>query len=254
MTANNFSYVVTDILPQELVILILDFLDKVSIFALSRTSKQYFQNKIIESYNKLDMNTIRTNAVENGHTNLFEWLVPPNEIRYGMYYMKLVCEKGHLDILTYLHKNGCDLNISQCAAAAGNGHLYILQYLHENGCHWGMRVCYNAVCYGDLDILKYLHANKCPWDEDACFYAAIKGHLNVLKYLHENGCPWDNTICYGAAEHGNLEILQYLHENGCPWDKRVLICAVRSGGKTPLSIKPGSSRSGYNINVSRSDR
>ena len=99
--------------------------------------------------------------------------------------------------------------------AAGNGNLDMIKYLHENGCLWDVQTCMRAANNNRLEVLKYLRENGCPWNEWTCCMAALNGHLDVLKWAHEIGCPWDDWTCRSAA---NLEILKYARENGCPWN------------------------------------
>ena len=49
-------------------------------------------------------------------------------------------------------------------AAASRGHLEVLKYLHENGCPWDEKTCEAAAVGGDyhLDVLEYARANGCP--------------------------------------------------------------------------------------------
>ena len=136
---------------------------------------------------------------------------------------------GHLDVLKYLHENGCPWDKSTCERAAIGGHLNVLKYAHENGCPWDEETCRNAAWGGHLDVLKYAHENGCPWDERTCLWAALRGHLNVLKYAHENGCPWNEWTCGVAARGGHLDVLKYLHENGCPWDETTCREAAEGG-------------------------
>ena len=72
-----------------------------------------------------------------------------------------------------------------------NGNLEILKYLHENGCPWDEDSCYNASENGNLEVLKYLHENNCPWNSNSSAAASHNKQLECLKYLHENGCPWN---------------------------------------------------------------
>ena len=76
-----------------------------------------------------------------------------------------------------------------CAEMAQNGNLELLQFLHENGCPWDEDTCSEAALGGHLECLKYAHDNGCPWDESTCFIAAFYGHLECLKYARENWCP-----------------------------------------------------------------
>jgi len=102
--------------------------------------------------------------------------------------------------------------------AVNHGMIDMLIFLHENGCPWKLPACHFAAFNGHLDCLKYLHENGCPWDELCCNNATENGHLEVLKYLHENGCPWNSFCCEYATQNRHVEILKYLHENGCTWD------------------------------------
>ena len=49
-----------------------------------------------------------------------------------------------------------------CARMAENGNLELLQFLHENGCPWGNLTCSRAAKNGHLECLKYAHENGCP--------------------------------------------------------------------------------------------
>ena len=64
-----------------------------------------------------------------------------------------------------------------------NGFLDLLKYLHENGCPLSKYMCSTAAVHGHLKILKYAHENGCMWDEITCLNAAYHGHLKILKYL-----------------------------------------------------------------------
>ena len=66
-----------------------------------------------------------------------------------------------------------------CAEMAQNGNLELLQFLHENGCPWDIRTCSWAALYGHFECLKYAHEKGCPWDEYTCSNAAYNGHSNV---------------------------------------------------------------------------
>jgi len=85
-------------------------------------------------------------------------------------------------------------NCNSCENASERGHLEVLIYLHENGCFWNENCCVNASSNGGLECLKYLHENGCPWNENCCENASWKVHLDVLNYLHKNGCPWNKIV------------------------------------------------------------
>ena len=127
---------------------------------------------------------------------------------------------GHLEVLQWLHANGCPLGANTCMYAARGGHLEVLQWLRANGCPWGRNTCSGAAEGGHLEVLQWARVNGCPWDEDTCRFAAQGGHLEVLQWAHANGCPWDELTCYWAAYGGHLEVVQWARANGCPWDRQ----------------------------------
>ena len=72
-----------------------------------------------------------------------------------------------------------------CARMALNGNLDLLKYLHENGCPWNEATCTCASLVGHLECLKYAHEHGCPWNEFTSSESALRGHLECLKYAHE---------------------------------------------------------------------
>ena len=165
--------------------------------------------------------------IENDHVNLVAWMEPYcrlftlNIVRK---YCKKAAESGSFESLKYIHTY-YSLNISSCEYimddAVDGGNLNLIKYLHDNGCDWDEKTCTYAAFNNNLDILKYLHENECPWNEKACLAACHNDHVDILKYLHENGCPRDSHACHIACHNGHLEIFKYLHENGCSLDEVV---------------------------------
>ena len=58
-------------------------------------------------------------------------VVPGARHSFDEYACNNAAKYGHLEVLKYLHENGCP-----CTEAARNGKLNCLKYLHENGCPW----------------------------------------------------------------------------------------------------------------------
>ena len=90
---------------------------------------------------------------------------------------RYAAEGGHLEMQTCT-RTGAGESIRA-------GHLEVLKYLHENGCPWGEYTCRSAAEGGHLEVLKYAHENGCPWDEGTCMFA----HPRCRPYLIEHGCP-----------------------------------------------------------------
>jgi hypothetical protein len=131
---------------------------------------------------------------------------------------------NRLDMLIWMHQNGYPLDWDNgcpsdwdeftCARAAINGNLDVLKYLHENGCPWDEHACAYAAIYGNLDVLKYLRENGCPWDDFTCLFAAQNNHLEVLIWAYENGCPINKNNCIITTQfRGHDKIVEWLKNN-----------------------------------------
>ena len=93
-----------------------------------------------------------------------------------------------------------------CIAMTQMGNLDLLQFLHENGCPWHEETSSVAAELGHLECMKYAHENGCPWNEFTCSEAAFSGHLECLKYAHENGCPGSANYAHLLRHSGNFVI------------------------------------------------
>jgi len=93
-------------------------------------------------------------------------------------------ENSRLEVLKYLrtefYKNECPFDEEEVGIrAAKNGYLEIIKYLHENGCPLNdsplsTRVCDFAAENNHLEVLKYLHKNGYPITRVTYVYAAKK--------------------------------------------------------------------------------
>jgi hypothetical protein len=127
--------------------------------------------------------------------------------------------QGNLEMVKYCVANECPINEIACAFAADKGHLEILKYLHEEAkAPWGASTAIWAAENGHLHILEYLVERKYDkYDGVACTWAAEKGHLDCLKYLHETAkAPWTSWAVRYAHEKKHLECVHYLLDNNCP--------------------------------------
>ena len=120
-------------------------------------------------------------------------------------------------------------NVKACSMAAKQGDLEMLQWLHRNGCPWNEETCMCAAEKGHLEILQWARMNGCPWNERTCSLAARNGHLGVLQWAHINGCSWNENTCASAARNGQMEVLQWAQTNGCPWNASTCSCAAEMG-------------------------
>jgi hypothetical protein len=100
---------------------------------------------------------------------------------------------GSLDILRYLIKNGIRLKSSCYSAPCILGNLEMLAFLHENGCKFGKSFKY-GVQYSDeaciiqpkLDVVKFLCENGCPFNREILCYVRdneIREYLVSKEFL-----------------------------------------------------------------------
>ena len=103
---------------------------------------------------------------------------------------------GYLSTLKHLHRQG-RLKLSQVEdtqkvlqqEAAAKGQLEVLQWLHANGCPWNADTCAWAAKGGHLEVLQWARENGCPWDNLTCCWAIQYGHIELLNWAVANGCP-----------------------------------------------------------------
>ena len=190
-----------------------------------KKNKEKFANRYFLKYFTIEIDVQLKLAIEN---NEFELIRLANKYKCGMKRLCYYCvEYDNLEILSYARSpEGDDSKVypwdeEVCECAAREGNLEILIYLHENGCPWNEKTCSAAAGKGHYECLTYAHENSCPWDKFACTTAASNGQLECLEYLHapsgevKNGCPWNELTCKYAAENGYLDCLTYAHKNGC---------------------------------------
>ena len=136
-----------------------------------------------------------------------------------------------MEVLKYLHSEGCPWNKWTCAKAAQAGRLDILKWLRTEGCECDITTCSYAVQKGHTKVLKYLwndesYREKYDFVTDHDFYstcmfqAAVLGHISILKWYKKQGNGFDISVASAAAQGGHLNILKWLRlECGCDWDK-----------------------------------
>jgi len=73
----------------------------------------------------------------------------------------------------------------------GGGHLDVLKYLHENGCPWNEMTCECAAAFGHLDVLKYAQENGCPWIIEDCWRAAERRYIETGE--DQDTADWINA-------------------------------------------------------------
>lgn len=227
-------------LPKELLSLISSLLGASSQMSLSFASKSF----TLSNHTHFS-DAVVTDAIDNGYTKLFKWLLPISDKiedyvseKHTYYYCERAAYSGSLEILKYIHDNSpyCLRSLEVVTDAIRGGHLVILKWLLENGfdkdnvyqydhrrfLESSNHIPFNeAVKNGHFDIIQFL------WESDKfitrghvdniCGCAARHGRFEILKWLYVNGCKIGPHTLAEAAEGGHLEILEWLRIKGCVW-------------------------------------
>ncbi len=151
---------------------------------------------------------------------------------------------GDLEILMYLHTEGCPWDERTTSAAVLHNHCDCLQYAldfncahvpdlmkiaAEKGSTASMQCLQNCLipltddaltpCLrgGKLDNLRYFVESGRTIPEDVCMHATRLSNRECLEFLHQRGFAL-TPMCSVLASNGRLTMLHYLHQHGCPWD------------------------------------
>eukprot|EP00953_Heterococcus_sp_UTEX-ZZ885_P012570 7207-Heterococcus_DN1.PRE.2 len=141
----------------------------------------------------------------------------------------IAARAGDVEMLRWLKSAGCcfDKWTSLRGAQSGNN-LNVLQFLHAEGCPWHPNVCGAAGEAGDLEQLNWLFSHGATVDNSTAMIAARGGAVPVLEWLQQQQDVElkEHTMCC-AAEHGHLQLCQWLHAQQCPWDDTATFSAAR---------------------------
>jgi hypothetical protein len=139
---------------------------------------------------------------------------------------------GRYACLQLLHQHKVPWDGRACDMAIKTNNLDILKYLHENGCPWGARKANNiALKHWNKELIEYCYSHGCAVNHNPSILAdmALHGRLALLTLSHTHGAPWDERTPAAAAKGGHLDCLAYAHEHGCPWDYRTTTNALQQG-------------------------
>lgn len=237
-----------DVLYDDLLYIVLKFLNKGEIYILFETSKQF--NNIIKKYSILKKHPNTKNILSS--KNLLRWALKKKDFKITNEYTYYASKLNKFKMLKYLHKKGFQIH-NYCSVfsimnnnmkmffwiykktetfdhavltyAIRTKNITFIKWLIKNDC---LPTCedINIACLiGNLDIVKILINTGVYWDSNVYYYSCMGGRLCVLKYLfklahNDLSKPWWTAACCAtAAEYNHLHILKYLRKNGCPWDE-----------------------------------
>ena len=118
-------------------------------------------------------------AANEGRLDVFKWL-----FEKGCPISRKLCasgavNSGHVHMFQWMKDTGMTDKWRErhMYSAACNGHLEVVKWLHVNGCPWDEKACLFAGARTHWDILQYLVDNKCPgWEKAAIEHAE---HLTI---------------------------------------------------------------------------
>eukprot|EP00953_Heterococcus_sp_UTEX-ZZ885_P027944 14934-Heterococcus_DN1.PRE.1 len=121
-----------------------------------------------------------------------------------------------IKMLTVARLRGITWNPNWCRVAAARYNLELLQWLHGNGCPWSIDdVAEVAVCSDSVDVLKWLHSAEPEWSHELkqrlLFTACICEHISIASWLREQQAPWPSSFVYLSE----LDDVTEMYENDC---------------------------------------
>lgn len=240
-----------DILPSDIIKLILSIVTPSTYICLIKTSKAFHQikrtfdkHKIIEDALSHDQptifiylktlgftytkNKIATIVSRYGHIDMLTWCIKNNYKIVTDECIREAAKNRHIAMLKYLAKvTGLHVKLSELAAE--HGLIEIIKYCYDNNYdHNKKGLCGIAAKHGQLETLKWLYEHSYAWTCTTINNAAQFGHLEVLKYAYEHGCPLDHSYRYAVA-YGQIHILDYLFEQDCKWHSNEDYVAAQNG-------------------------
>ena len=232
----------TKILLEELLLLILAYLDNPSLYMLFMTSKCFYT--LMSKKSKMSLVLERSpkklmcQSIEFGYLSLVQsfrkqWHVTLSGEGYN--YMKYIAKAGHLSLLQWARDENYKWYDNTSEHITKSGNLESLQWALDNKCPWSCHILYEAAMNGSLEILKWARKERSEWSGyRLCLAAAHGGKRHIIEWLLEIGIPLAsvstfenvddrNVVSVLASGAGHLELLKWLRlQPQCPWNEHDL--------------------------------
>ena len=167
-----------------------------------------------EDYSYINWNDIHENneyalkkASQYGHLKIVKKLIEKGANIHAETdkALEMAVKYSHKEIITYLIENGAHMNENIYIQAIERGHLDIVKYLHKYYIYTPYYKLPYSATYGHLDIIKCLFEYQPPQEfiafmgEDVALNKALKcaesyRHQEVIKYLVIKGANISNII------------------------------------------------------------
>ena len=130
-------------------------------------------------------------AAIRGNLPLVQWLWhrDQRQVRWSMKHHSghMVATNGQLQVLKWLHANGCSMEPWVSRGAARYGRMAILKWLRTIGHRWDYGTWSDAVRGGHLYVLEWAYATKCEWHrrylDDLREEARSLGHMHIYRWF-----------------------------------------------------------------------
>jgi hypothetical protein len=120
-----------------------------------------------------------------------------------------------IKVLTVARLRGITWNPKWCRVAAQRQDLELLQWLHRNGCPWSIdEVATAAVCKDSVDTLKWLHSVELEWSHELkqrLLFVAFCDHMSIATWLREQRAPRPSSFVHLSE----LDDVTEMYENDC---------------------------------------
>lgn len=141
---------------------------------------------INKKWDQFDKKKLLEIASENGWIDLLKWALDNEYIIWNDVIYLHIIQSGQLKLLKWIwvYKEP-HLYTKQCLCvhATKNNNLEILKWLHLQGCEISLWTYACAARKGNLEILKWLDEQNCPWDERAYSFAFEEKQLAAMEYI-----------------------------------------------------------------------
>lgn len=247
------------LIPNVIMIIILDFTDKATIKEIGTTCK-YFRNLVIKRFPNIARSNIISLAVECDNCQIY--MRHAQSCHYSDEYLKKALMYGSTGIANIIYNslkkrnNHYSMNFKHSNIAAEYGHLECLKFIHRKAleclksdnnpdlCHESDNNPYESLNSDDNPDLCIKSDNK----PDECLNSDDETNVSIeldelislldepvfdfhYTYMEpkENLLPWNGGTMCAAARGGNIDCLIYLHENGCHLDYQASNVAAKNG-------------------------
>jgi hypothetical protein len=217
-----------DRLPQELILLLVSFLDVPTQVSFSHSCHRHLQ--LLEVWSALPYLTTKQNTrtdqffvecAKLGYLTLLQWDFGPGYRHHFPLAVLKAAKYGQLDILRCCCKSFPLAILAEplCYRAARGGHEAVLNWLERSYAFKPTSAALGAAFGGHLEIFSRYCQGP---DEMFAFSAASNGQIKILEWMLAQGYfVFTERVSIIAFLNGQLSTLQWLKSHGCPCEENL---------------------------------